>query len=46
MTKTRIIVAFALTCLGVGGWMIRPAYGLLIVGAVVWLELVLWGLRK
>ena len=38
--------AFALACLFVGGYLIAPAVGFLLVGGSMWLDLTIWSLRK
>jgi hypothetical protein len=43
----RGIVALAsILLIGAGAWMIRPAYGLLTVGCLLWLDLSLWGMKR
>ena len=44
--RPTLIFAISLLCLGVGGWLIHPAVGLLIVGSCLWIDLTIWSLRK
>ena len=44
--RPTLICFLSLACLGVGGWLIHPAVGLLIVGSLLWIDLTIWSLRK
>ena len=45
-TRAILTTVFALACLGIGGGLIEPAIGFLLVGGCMWLDLTIWSLKK
>lgn len=44
--RASLLLITALALMGVGGYLIHPGVGLALVGFVLWVDLLVWSLRK